>query len=96
MLTDAHPVTSHELLGSVIDYQSEREEDEPYHKQGPVVNASTNDLAHFLRDNSRHRVHWLEKSAEALSEIRNRDPVSGTEQDYHRLAYDTTEAQQHR
>ena len=41
-----------------------------------------------------HGVDRLEESAESLAEIRNRNAVSGAEQNHHRLANHPTESQQ--
>src|SRR4030095_14512684 len=76
MLSDAHAVAHDELLRAVVDGERDREQHQAHHEQRAVVEAAANDLAHFLRDDSRHGVHRLEKRAESLCEIRNGDPVS--------------------
>ena len=75
--------------------ESDREQHEAHHEQRAVMDAAANHLAHFLRDDSRHGVHRLEKCAESLCEIRNGDPVSGAEQHHHRFSDDAAEPEQH-
>src|SRR6266480_5125023 len=95
MLSDAHAVPHHELLRAVVDGESDREQHKAHHEQRVVVDAAANDLAHFLRDDSGHGVHRLEKCAESLCEIRNSDPVSGAEQYHHSFAHDAPTPAQH-
>src|SRR5262249_15547998 len=83
ILANAHAVAHDEFLRAVVDGKSDRKQQQAHHKQSAVVDAAADDLAHFLRDDSRHGVHRLEKCAESLSEIRNSDPVSGAQQHHH-------------
>src|SRR5476651_377774 len=90
ILSDAHPVTSDKLLCEVIDRERDREKNKTHHEERAVMRAPAHHLAHFLRDDSSHRVDGLKNGAQSLCEIRNRDPVSRAKQDYHCFADDTT------
>src|SRR4051794_17358587 len=92
--TNAHSETGDELLGEIINSQRNREKHQSDHEKSPVMSAPTHHLAHLLRDNSGHGVDGLKNSAEALGEIRNRNPVSGAEQDHHRFADDPAESEE--
>src|SRR5262245_17232955 len=94
ILANGHSVAHDELLRAVVDGESNCKQHQTHHEQRAVVDAAPNDLAHFLRDDSRHGVHWLEKRAESLCEIRNSDPVSGTEQHHHGFSNHAAESQQ--
>src|SRR5262249_49826777 len=83
MLSDAHRVAGHELLCAVVNGESDRKQHKPHHEKRAVMDAAANNLAHFLRDDSRHGMHRLKKCAESLCEIRNSDPISGAEQHHH-------------
>src|SRR4029453_5937721 len=95
ILANAHAVAHDELLRAVVDGQSDRKQHQAYHEQRAIVDAAANALPHFLRDNSCHGVHRLEKCAKSLCEIRNGDAVSGAEQHHHRFSYDAAECEQH-
>src|SRR5262249_2325064 len=93
-LADRHPVTAHQFLRGVICRQGDGEKDEAYHEQSPIVDAATNNLAHFLGNNPRHGVDRLKKGAEPLGKIGNRDPISRTQQHHHRLSDNATKTEQ--
>ena len=76
--------------------QRNREQHEADHEKSAVMGAASDHFAHLLRDNARHRVDRLENRTEALTEVRNRNPISSAEQDDHRLANHATEAEQNR
>src|SRR6202011_1240849 len=94
ILANAHSVTSHKFLRGIIDAEGDYEKNEPHHKERAIVNAPTHYFAHFLRDDSGHRVHRLKECTEPLGEIGNSNSVAGTKQNHHRLTDDTTKAEQ--
>src|SRR3954471_19624179 len=94
ILSNVPAVARDELLGAVVDGEGNRKQHQPHHEQSAVVDAAANDLAHFLRDDSRHGVHRLKKCAESLCEIRNGDPVSGTQQHHHCFSDHAAESKQ--
>src|SRR5438874_1855785 len=77
--TDTHPVTRDQSLREIVDPKSQHKENESDHEKSPIMDAATHYFAHFLRDDAGHSVHRLEKRAEALGKIRDRDPISGAE-----------------
>src|SRR5262249_21360955 len=95
-LADAHPVTRDQALREIVDSEREHKENETDHEQRAIMNTASHDFAHFLRDDSGHGVDRLEKCAEPLSEIRDRDAVSRAKQNHHRLADYATETEQDR
>ena len=94
MLTDAHPISRDQSLREIVDPQSQNKKNEPDHEESAVMNAAAHNLPHFLGDDAGHGVHRLKERAEALGEIRNRDPIPGAEQNHHRLADDAAESKQ--
>src|SRR6478672_7328376 len=96
ILANAHAVTHDELLRAPVDGESDRKQHQAHHEQRAVMDTAANDLAHFLRDDSRHGVHRLKNCAESLCEIRNSDPVSGAQQHHHCFSDHATETEQDR
>src|ERR1700682_4459062 len=93
--SNAHPVTSDKFLREVIDPERDGKEHKAHHEKRSVMRAPAHHFAHFLRDDSGHRVHGLKDRSQALSEIWNRDPVSGAEQDNHGFADDAAKPEEH-
>src|SRR5262245_66256176 len=83
ILSNVHAVAHHKLLCAVVDRQSDGKQHKAHHEKRAVVNAAANYFTHFLRDDSGHGMHRLEKCAKSLCEIRDGDPVSGAEQSHH-------------
>src|SRR5438067_8393293 len=77
--SDVHPKPHDEFLGEPVNPQRNREQHEADHEKSAVMGAAPDHFAHLLRDNARHRVDRLENRTEALTEVRNRNPISSAE-----------------
>src|SRR5204862_6678422 len=94
--SNAHPVAGDKFLREIIDPERNGEEDKAHHEKGPVMRTAADDLTHFLRDDSGHRVHGLKDRSQSLGEIWNRDPVSGAQKNDHGFADDATQPEKYR